>query len=172
MSEYTGIDLPKDAFSQFLGRTTVGGITGGVTSEMNGGSFSDGFLSGAQTAGFGYLFNHMTHYGYKVWKQYYYGVEHPVPINPFTFEGFLSTFAVGFGNQVAACQWETGGQGIPAGSLFDFPAAIISGALTVHDARNGKQVYGVPKIFFDPDAPKMEKIIGIYTQKWDEAERK
>ena len=70
MGEYTGGFIPKDFGSQFVGRTAIGGITGGMTSELYGGSFSDGFLSGASTAGFGYLFNHMTHEGFKIWKGY------------------------------------------------------------------------------------------------------
>ncbi len=60
-----------DSFgAQFAGRAVIGGVTGGITSELSGGTFGDGFKSGMQTAAYGYMFNHMSHEGFKMWKRY------------------------------------------------------------------------------------------------------
>lgn len=70
LAEFAGGYIPDNTPAQLAGRSLVGGFTGGITSEIYGGSFSDGFMSGMQTAAYGYLFNHMSHEGYKAWQKY------------------------------------------------------------------------------------------------------
>ncbi len=61
LGEFGGGFLPKDFGSQFVGRTLIGGVTGGISSELYGGSFGDGFMAGMRTGATGYLCNHMAH---------------------------------------------------------------------------------------------------------------
>ena len=43
------------------GRSLIGGITGGISAEIYGGDFGQGFVRGAETAAMGYLFNDLFH---------------------------------------------------------------------------------------------------------------
>ncbi|ACL04570.1 hypothetical protein Dalk_2880 [Desulfatibacillum aliphaticivorans] len=46
---------------QLIGRSTVGALTGGVTSVIYGQDFFDGFMQGAKTAAIGFMCNHALH---------------------------------------------------------------------------------------------------------------
>ena len=61
LAKYAGGFLPKDFGSQFVGRSMIGGVTGGITAEIYGGDFGQGFTLGAGTAAIGYLCNEMVH---------------------------------------------------------------------------------------------------------------
>ena len=67
ISKYVGSEfLNKADFGvELAGHTAIGGVIGGVSAEMYGGEFSEGFKSGAQTAVAGLLFNK---YGGKIGK--------------------------------------------------------------------------------------------------------
>jgi RHS repeat-associated protein len=60
-ASYVGGNLPKDFVVQLLARTAMGGVTGGVTSSLYGGSFMQGFKDGATTAAYGYICNDVLH---------------------------------------------------------------------------------------------------------------
>ena len=46
---------------QLIGRTLIGGVTGGISSVMYGGSFGEGFLNGSKTAAIGFICNDTQH---------------------------------------------------------------------------------------------------------------
>jgi len=51
-----------DSFGRELaGRTVIGGVTGGISSEIYGGSFSEGFIYGAKTGAIGFMCNDVVH---------------------------------------------------------------------------------------------------------------
>jgi hypothetical protein len=58
-ASYVGGSLPDDVAIQFLSRTAMGGVTGGMTSSLYGGSFMHGFKNGAASAAYGYFCNHL-----------------------------------------------------------------------------------------------------------------
>jgi hypothetical protein len=47
--------------AQLIGRSIVGGISGGIAATMYGGDFGEGFKQGAVTAGFATIFNDFNH---------------------------------------------------------------------------------------------------------------
>jgi hypothetical protein len=47
--------------AQFIGASAIGGVSGGITETMTGGSFGHGFVEGGKTAGIGYLANNVLH---------------------------------------------------------------------------------------------------------------
>jgi RHS repeat-associated protein len=65
-----------DFAMKLAGRAAIGGTTGGITAEIYGGNFGQGFALGAGTAAAGFLFNHGAHWvllrvvahGVPVWK--------------------------------------------------------------------------------------------------------
>lgn len=57
------MDTLGDFTKSLAGRTVVGGITGGITAEIYGGNFSDGFVNGARTGAIGFLCNAGMHKG-------------------------------------------------------------------------------------------------------------
>lgn len=61
-AEFAAPYLPNNGFVERLAsRSVVGGITGGVSAELYGGSFGDGFRVGAKNAAYGFVFNHVWH---------------------------------------------------------------------------------------------------------------
>ncbi|MCE7903883.1 MAG: hypothetical protein DYH20_14905 [Gammaproteobacteria bacterium PRO9] len=46
-----------------VGRVLESGLAGGVTAELGGGDFRDGFLLAGGASGFGYAYNRIVHYG-------------------------------------------------------------------------------------------------------------
>ncbi len=56
-----GAILPDDFGYQLVGQMVVGGLTGGVVSEIYGGNFWQGFAMGAGTAAAAFLFNREVH---------------------------------------------------------------------------------------------------------------
>jgi len=58
---FAGGFLPKDFGSQLIGRSLIGGITGGITAEIAGAEFWEGFAQGAFTSAAGFLFNSYIH---------------------------------------------------------------------------------------------------------------
>jgi len=61
IGSFAGGFLPKDFGSQLIGRSLIGGITGGITAEIAGAEFWEGFAQGAFTSAAGFLFNYMLH---------------------------------------------------------------------------------------------------------------
>jgi hypothetical protein len=61
IANYTGGVLPENIGLQFLSRTAIGGLSGGVTSNLYGGQFGQGFIYGAGSAAYGYMCNHFLH---------------------------------------------------------------------------------------------------------------
>lgn len=63
MGEYIGGAgyFGDDFGPQLIGRSTVGALTGGVTSVIYGQDFFDGFMQGAKTAAIGFMCNHALH---------------------------------------------------------------------------------------------------------------
>jgi len=61
LGSFAGGFLPKDFGSQLIGRSLIGGIAGGITAEIAGGEFGQGFALGAGTAAAGFLFNELNH---------------------------------------------------------------------------------------------------------------
>jgi hypothetical protein len=59
VANYTGGVLPQDIATQFTSRTVMGGLSGGITTELSGGSFVQGFKYGAGSAAYGYFCNHL-----------------------------------------------------------------------------------------------------------------
>ncbi len=59
---FAGGMLPDNPIIQFASRPLIGGISGGVLSEIYGGSFGKGFSQGASTALWGMLFNDIWHF--------------------------------------------------------------------------------------------------------------
>jgi RHS repeat-associated protein len=58
---YAGGYLPGEFASQLAGRALIGGVIGGVSAELYGGNFAQGFGEGAMTATSALLFNEMIH---------------------------------------------------------------------------------------------------------------
>ena len=54
--------LPDGFGYQLIGQTVVGGIAGGVVSDIYGGNFWRGFAQGAETAAAAFLFNYYVHW--------------------------------------------------------------------------------------------------------------
>jgi hypothetical protein len=63
IANYAGGYLPKGFGYQLAGRSLIGRVTGGITAELYGGKFGQGFEMGAKTGAIGYLCNHMLHPG-------------------------------------------------------------------------------------------------------------
>jgi hypothetical protein len=61
VANFAGGILPNNIPLQFATRTAIGGLSGGITSSLYGGSFSQGFLYGAGAAAYGYMCNHVLH---------------------------------------------------------------------------------------------------------------
>ena len=60
-SEYAGHFIPQGFGYQLGGQSLVGGVTGGLASEISGNGFEKGFTSGAEIGAAGDLFNDMLH---------------------------------------------------------------------------------------------------------------
>jgi hypothetical protein len=63
VSEYAGGYLPEGFEYQLAGHSVIGGLAGGITAELYGGDFGEGFGQGASIAASGFLFNRMMHSG-------------------------------------------------------------------------------------------------------------
>ncbi|MEW5745519.1 MAG: RHS repeat-associated core domain-containing protein [Nitrospirota bacterium] len=64
VAQYAGSQMftGNESFqAQLAGRFAIGGVTGGITAELSGGDFGDGFASGGITGAAGFLFNHWLH---------------------------------------------------------------------------------------------------------------
>ena len=61
VGNFAGGYLPKNIGYQLVGRTIIGGITGGIAAEIYGADFGEGFKIGAITAAAAVLFNHGLH---------------------------------------------------------------------------------------------------------------
>ncbi len=84
IANYAGSFLSPRIEIQFVGRSIIGGVTGGIAAEIYGGNFSDGFAQGAMTSAIGFTCNHMLHsqkylkYLHKAWnsvKSHFKGVK-------------------------------------------------------------------------------------------------
>jgi hypothetical protein len=67
MGRIAGGFLPGGFGYQFAGRTVIGGVTGGISSEIYGGSFRRGFEMGARTGAIGFMANGWLHDKFLPW---------------------------------------------------------------------------------------------------------
>ena len=62
IGKYAGGFLPDNFGALLLGRSFIGGVTGGMTAEIYGGSFAYGFTYGAKTGAIGFMCNDWAHF--------------------------------------------------------------------------------------------------------------
>jgi RHS repeat-associated protein len=75
IAKYAGTFMGTlDWGSQLAGRTAIGGITGGITAEIYGGNFKQGFIHGAETAAIGSIANDLWHDKIFPWIKNHIGV--------------------------------------------------------------------------------------------------
>ena len=63
MGKFFGGYLPENFGAQLGGHMMIGGVTGGITAELYGGDFGEGFINGAKTAVIGLICNKFMHNG-------------------------------------------------------------------------------------------------------------
>jgi len=61
LAKYAGGYIPDGYGYQLAGRSLIGGVTGGITAELYGSDFGQGFRMGATTAAIGFMANDWLH---------------------------------------------------------------------------------------------------------------